>query len=97
MTWIRTIPPGEADEELQRHYQAARGLYPPEYRVEVPAVVDPTTGTADSVVASHSLIPRVMEHAFSTFGLLLSEELPLTRRQHEMIATLVSALNCCFY
>jgi len=39
----------------------------------------------------------VMEHALSTYGLLLSEELPLTRRQHEMIATLVSALNRCFY
>ncbi|HKB38996.1 MAG TPA: hypothetical protein VKD72_21310 [Gemmataceae bacterium] len=97
MTWIRTIPPAEADEDLQSRYQAARSLYPPEYCIEVPAVVDPATGTADSVVASHSLIPRVMEHAFSTYGLLLSEELPLTRRQHEMIATLVSALNRCFY
>ena len=83
--------------ELQRRYQAVYRLYPPEYGVDVPAVVDPATGAADSVVASHSLIPEVMEHALSTFGLLLSEELPLTRRQHEMIATVVSALNRCFY
>ena len=97
MTWIRAIPPAEADENLQRRYQAVYSLYPPEYGVEVPAVVDSATGAADSVVASHSLIPAVMEHALSTFGLLLSEELPLTRRQHEMIATVVSALNRCFY
>jgi hypothetical protein len=97
MTWIRTIPPAEADAELQRRYQAVYSLYPPEYGVEVPAVVDPATGAADSVVASHSLLPEVMEHALSTFGLLLSEKLPLTRRQHEMIATVVSALNRCFY
>ena len=31
------------------------------------------------------------------FGVLLAPELPLQRRQHEMIATLVSALNRCFY
>ena len=97
MTWIRTIPPAEADEDLQRRYQAVRSLYPPEYGVEVPAVVDPATGTADSVVASHSLIPAAMQYAMSTFAVLLSEELPLTRRQHEMIATVVSALNRCFY
>ena len=30
-------------------------------------------------------------------AVLLSPELPLTRRQHEMIATVVSALNGCFY
>jgi hypothetical protein len=33
----------------------------------------------------------------SAYGVLLSPELPLARRQHEMIATVVSALNRCFY
>ena len=48
-------------------------------------------------MASHSLIPQALRHAMSTFGVLLSPDLPLTRRQHEMIATVVSALNRCVY
>jgi hypothetical protein len=97
MTWIRTIPPEEADEQLRQRYERTYALYPPEYAVDVPSTVNPATGKADSVTAAHSLIPAAMEHALSTFGVLLSHELPLTRRQHEMIATVVSALNNCFY
>ena len=52
---------------------------------------------SSGIVASHSLIPAALEHAFATFGSLISPELPLTRRQHEMIATLVSVENRCFY
>ena len=51
----------------------------------------------DSIMMSHSLIPQAMYHAFATFGSLLDPALPLTRRQHEMIATTVSTLNRCFY
>ena len=96
MTWIRVIPPAEADARLRECYEATYALYPPEYRVEVPAIQRPDGG-ADSIVAAHSLIPQALRHALSTYGVLLSPELPLTRRQHEMIATLVSALNRCFY
>lgn len=96
MTWIRTIPPGEADDPLRACYEAARALYPPEYAGEVPAVTR-ADGGADSISASHSLIPEALRHGMSTFGVLLSPDLPLTRRQHEMIATVVSALNRCFY
>jgi hypothetical protein len=49
------------------------------------------------IVASHSLIPDALFHAFSTFGVLMLPELPLTRRQHEMITTMVSVTNRCFY
>lgn len=49
------------------------------------------------IVASHSLIPEALHHAFATFGVLLSPDLPLTRRQQEMIATAVSAANRCVY
>jgi hypothetical protein len=48
-------------------------------------------------VLSHSLIPEALRHAFSTFGALMNPDLPLERRQHEMIALTVSALNRCFY
>jgi hypothetical protein len=63
---------------------------------EVPALKRPD-GSADSITAAHSLIPMAMQHAMSAYAVLLDPELPLTRRRHEMIATVVSALNRCFY
>jgi hypothetical protein len=96
MTWIKVVPPGEADENLRRCYESVYALYPPEYAVDVPSVQRPD-GTSDSITAAHSLIPEAMRHAMSTFGVLLHPDLPLSRRQHEMIATVVSALNRCFY
>ena len=48
-------------------------------------------------MAAHSLIPEALHHAFATFGALMSPELPLDRRQHEMIATVVSATNRTYY
>ena len=96
MTWIKTIPPTEADACLQQCYQDVYALYPPEYGLEARAVRR-GDGSADSVVASHSLIPEALRHSFSTYGVLLSADLPLSRRQHEMIATVVSALNHCRY
>jgi hypothetical protein len=96
MTWIPTIPFPEAQGELQRAYQEVYALYPPEYRSEVAAVKRPD-GTTDSIVAAHSLIPLALKHSMSAFGAMIQPDLPLTRRQHEMIATVVSALNGCFY
>ena len=68
MTWIKTIPPSEAEGD-----------------------------EAGGIVASHSLIPDALFHAFATFGVLMSADLPLTRRQHEMITTVVSVANRCHY
>ena len=96
MTWIRTIPPDAADPGLLACYQAMYALYPPVYAIEVPAVKN-ADGTSDSISASHSLIPEAMRHMMSGLAVLLTPDLPLSRRQHEMIATLVSALNRCFY
>lgn len=96
MTWIRIIPRAEADSHLRDCYESAYSLYPAEYATEVPSVIR-ADGTADSISASHSLIPEALRHGMSTLGALLSPELPLTRRQHEMIATVVSSLNRCFY
>ncbi|HEY6189433.1 MAG TPA: hypothetical protein VIW80_17410 [Pyrinomonadaceae bacterium] len=94
MTWIRTIPIEEADEKLRRAIEAQRGLYPAEYAVPVHPTPD---GGTSGIVASHSLIPDALFHAFATFGALMSPELPLSRRQHEMITTLVSVNNRCHY
>jgi hypothetical protein len=90
------IPADQADAELRACYDAVYALYPAEYREEVAAVVR-ADGSADSIVASHSLIPQALRHAMAAYGVLLSPDLPLSRRQHEMIATVVSAQNRCFY
>jgi hypothetical protein len=94
MTWIKTIPESEADEKLRRALAAQRALYPKEYATPVQPSPD---GSTSGIVASHTLIPDALYHAFATFGVLMSPELPLDRRQHEMITTMVSVTNRCRY
>ena len=94
MTWIRTVPLAEASDELRRAIEAQRALYPSEYATPVHPTQD---GGTSEIVASHSLIPDALRHAFATFGVLMSPELPLTRAQHEMITTMVSVTNRCVY
>ncbi len=98
MTWIKTVPPNEADQKLKDARNRQRGLYPPEYATEVESLkVVASRETGGGISDSHSLIPDALYHAFSTFGSLMSPELPLSRKQHEMIATVVSVANDCFY
>jgi len=92
MTWIRTVPI-ESDPKLREAMEGQRSLYPPEYGVPV----HPAEGGGSQITASHSLIPQALYHAFATFGALMSPELPLERRHHEMIATMVSVTNRCVY
>jgi alkylhydroperoxidase family enzyme len=93
MAWIRTVPLSEGDEKLRQAIEGQKGLYPIEYATPV----HPTGDGASGIVASHSLIPDALFHAFATFGALMSPDLPLSRRQHEMIATMVSVTNHCHY
>lgn len=93
MAWIKTIPFAEADEKLQKILMETRMSYPPEYETPAPKA----SAVNESIVDSHTLIPDALFHAFSTYSALLKPDLPLERRQHEMIATLVSATNDCFY
>ena len=92
MTWIKTISTDE-DEKVRHAVEAQRALYPVEYATQV----HPTEEGAAQIVASHSLIPETLYHAFATFGTLMSPDLPLSRRQHEMITTVVSVTNRCHY
>jgi hypothetical protein len=96
MAWIHTIPPEHADPVLLDLYGRLRALFPSEYADPVPTLVR-ADGTAESVVASHSLLPQAMFHLFAGLGALLGPGLPLDRRRQEMIATVVSSLNRCFY
>lgn len=90
MAWIKTVPFQEADGKLLELLKKQRGLYPSEYAV-------PVEGHPESIAESHTLIPEVMYHSFSAFGQLMSPDLPLERRHHEMIATVVSVVNKCHY
>ncbi len=94
MTWITTIPFDEADAALRQAMEAQRALYPGEYAEPVHPTAD---GESSSIVASHSLIPDALFHAFATFGALMAPDLPLGRRHHEMITTVVSVTNRCRY
>ena len=93
MTWIRTVRMDE-DDRVKKAIEDQRKLYPIEYATPIHPVND---GETSGIVASHTLIPDALFHAFSTFGALMSPELPLTRRQHEMITTVVSVTNRCHY
>jgi len=93
MTRIKTISPADADDRLRDAREAQQKLYPPEYDAPVLGIDSDVAG----IVAAHSLIPDALYHAFATFGALMAPDLPLTRRQHELIATVVSSANCTFY
>lgn len=91
MAWIKTIPFTQADGALRGALEAQQRLYPAEY------ARSRDDDGAGSIVATHTLIPDALHHAFATFGALMSPDLPLSRRQHEMITTRVSAVNRCHY
>lgn len=93
MTWIKTVPLAEGGENLRKAIEGQMGLYPAEYN----RPVHPTSDGPSGIVSSHSMMPEVLYHAFSTFGALMAPDLPLERRHHEMIATVVSVTNRCRY
>ncbi|HXY41652.1 MAG TPA: hypothetical protein VEQ10_18385 [Vicinamibacteria bacterium] len=90
MAWIKITRRGEAQGALKEALEAQHALYPKEY-ARAPE------DDSESIVETHTLIPEALRHAFATFGVLMSEDLPLSRAQHEMIATRVSTLNRCHY
>lgn len=93
MAWIKTIPFEEADDKLKKMMMDLRETYPSEYNEPAPKASE----SDESIIQSHTLIPEAMYHAFAEFSVLMSPDLPLKRRQHEMIATMVSVVNKCHY
>ena len=90
--WIKTDPAVMATlgAELRKQYPREYATKPEERQV-------PEAVARESIVMSHTLLPSVMEHVFLAHVAMMAPELPLTRAQHEMIATVVSATNDCFY
>lgn len=94
MTWIKTIKPN--DDPHLREALRFMHLYPPEYKAEVPSLKE-RTRKSGGISSAHSMLPDTLFHVFSAYGTLMHPDLPLSRAQHEMIATVVSALNDCYY
>ena len=90
--WIKTDPTvmNTLGAELRR-------TYPREYATTPEERCVPDAVANDSILMSHTLLPSAMRHIFAAHSAMMSPELPLSRAQHEMIATTVSAANGCFY
>jgi hypothetical protein len=65
MTWIQTFDPNVPGTALNDAHVKQRALYPPEYAV--PTL--PSNSGSAGIVASHSLFPETLYHAFATYGM----------------------------
>lgn len=83
MTWIKPITP-EADDKLRRAIEAQPDLYPIQYATPIHPSADNQTA---EIVASHSLIPDALHHAFSR-ALRTLPLSPRRRSRRELCASL---------
>ena len=81
MSWIKAILPEEAHGSLREQYDAAIAR----------------AGKVYQVVQVMSLNADVMRASIDLYVALMKGPSGLTRRQRELIATAVSALNRCVY
>lgn len=92
MAWIKTVGLHDAEltPELAGSYQEINGMMPPEYAM---------SGTRDvpGIIKIHSLDPAGLRKVFVAGLHLVNGPSPLSRREREMINTVVSATNHCFY
>ena len=90
--WIRMIGAREAEGSLKQVYTAMRTNMGSR-----PSVYSTPTGDAPNIVKSHSLEPEGLRLAFSISTAIhwSDKSLPWTKR--EMINTVTSRANNCFY
>jgi hypothetical protein len=81
MPWIKTIGPDEATGRLERTYAASIAQ----------------TGKVFGITSSMSLDPRVLDSSMGLYRDIVQEGDALSRRQREMLATVVSKANECHY
>ena len=81
MAWIRTVAPSEATGLLKKVYDAAIGR----------------AGQVFHVLRLMSLNPSVLQSSMKLYLDLLHGRSALSRAQREMIATVVSRTNGCYY
>ena len=81
MPWIKTIGPDEATGRLGKTYAASIAQ----------------TGKVFGIASSMSLDPRVLDSSMGLYRNIVQEGDALSRRQREMLATVVSKANECHY
>ena len=81
MAWIRTIDPSEASGLLKEEYDAAIKR----------------AGKVFNIVKMFSLRPSTLRATIKLYKTVMFGDSDLSRAQREMIATLVSKENDCFY
>jgi len=82
VSWIRTIPAGEARGELAELYNAAS---------------DPETGEMDHIMAIHSLHPAGLSAHLALYRAVMRSTRTLRKVDRELIALVVSQTNGCHY
>lgn len=80
--WISIIPQKDADDELQKAYAGA---------------IDPARGEPAHILGVQSLNPQAMRDHVALYRTLMFGASPLSRKQREMIAVVVSSVNKCNY
>ncbi|MBU1941021.1 MAG: peroxidase-related enzyme, partial [Candidatus Thermoplasmatota archaeon] len=81
MSWIQEIPPSEASDNLQKHYQE----------------IISKRGKLSNVMQVHSLNPESMKLHMDLYVHLMYGSSPLSREDREFIAVVVSIVNNCQY
>ena len=81
MAWIRVIPPDEATGKLKEEYARA----------------EKERGAVANMHAVTSLHPGVLDAHLDLYGEVHFGESPVSRRERELIATVVSRENRCAY
>ena len=94
MAWIRTVRAGRSGRELAEGDGRSAVLYPVEIRA---AGAGARPGLAGDRGLAHADPAGASSCVLRPSARLMSPDLPLARRQHEMIATMVSLTNKCHY
>jgi len=81
MFWIRTVSDAEAQGALKKHYRAALKR----------------AGRVFHVIRAMSLNPESLRASISFYRETMFGDSPLSRAERELVATVVSRANDCFY
>jgi uncharacterized peroxidase-related enzyme len=81
MAWIKTIEPEEATGELKQEYDAALSR----------------AGKVFNILKVQSLNPAALQSSMQMYRVTMFGPSGLSRAEREMLATVVSWANHCFY
>ena len=81
MAWIKTIPPEDADGDLEKEYRCA----------------EERAGRVGNVLRLSSLNPAALTAWVGLYRTVMHGPSPLSRAERELVATIVSQENQCHY